>query len=213
MGMEAEMGQKMTLLAGHYHDQQVLPDLEVLRPREVRQNGGVEVVVVLDCHPVRGVGEHFLLLHSHPQMGTPTEAALLRDLTRHRDLAALPRDPEVRLPLQEDRLLPDQPFLPLLEAHLPRGQAPPLRGPELRHPDQEDPRPRPKGDRMVGRGEFLDLAMGRLVAAINKATAEGNVVRCNALRGNLETLEKLKEQHNAGVDISAEVNRLRASMG
>lgn len=66
---------------------------------------------------------------------------------------------------------------------------------------------------MVGRGEFLEMAMGRLKAAIGKATAEGNVTRCNALRANLETLEKLQEQFNQGVDISAEVNRLRASMG
>lgn len=45
------------------------------------------------------------------------------------------------------------------------------------------------------------------------ATSEGNVGRCNALKANLATLEKLKEQYDAGVDVSAEVSRLRASMG
>jgi len=55
--------------------------------------------------------------------------------------------------------------------------------------------------------------MERLLAALNKATAEGNVGRCNALKANLATLEKLKEQYDAGVDVSAEVSRLRASMG
>ncbi|ELR18202.1 uncharacterized protein ACA1_369340 [Acanthamoeba castellanii str. Neff] len=45
------------------------------------------------------------------------------------------------------------------------------------------------------------------------ATSSMQFEKCIELRSNLETLEKLRDQHNSGHDVSAEIQRLRASLG
>lgn len=60
---------------------------------------------------------------------------------------------------------------------------------------------------------FLDGAIAKVQSAMKAATDSMQFEKCIELRNNLETLEKLKEQHMAGMDVSAEIQRLRSSLG
>ena len=51
--------------------------------------------------------------------------------------------------------------------------------------------------------------MNKVKAAMDAYMATQEFEKCIELRQNLETLKLLKEQHNSGVDVSAEVARLR----